>query len=174
MAGQQVICPHCQIRVAVPGPASIADAAGSRDTDVGPASAQALAGNPPKSPHGAEGVAAQAPLVPELTDRRSDQSAASRPVAPVTTAPFSVTLDTGDETEAEGLGTVDEGGGSGIQIHEARRTVAYGDRVIELRPLTPEEKARQRLVKNIIVFVVSVGILVSYLLYHVGFWPFGR
>ncbi|MDH3719524.1 MAG: zinc-ribbon domain-containing protein [Planctomycetota bacterium] len=174
MAGQQVICPHCQNRVAVPGPASIADAAGSRNADQGPASAQALAGNRPKSPNGDKGVAAQAPLVPELPDGRSDKSAVSWPVVPDTADQLSVTMDAGDETAADRVGTVDEGGVSGIQIHESRRTVAYGDRVIELRPLTPKEKARQRLVKNIVVFAVGAGILISYLLYHVGFWPFGR
>ncbi|NIL95720.1 MAG: hypothetical protein GTO62_00880 [Planctomycetales bacterium] len=63
---------------------------------------------------------------------------------------------------------------SGIEIHQAPRTIKAGDQVIELRPLTPEEKVRQRLIKNIVVFVIGAGILIFYLLYHVGFWPFGR
>jgi hypothetical protein len=158
MAGQQVICPHCQNRVAVP--------------DSTPA--QVLGGDRPKSPGGDASVAAQTPLAPSVPDTRSDASPLSPPPLPVTTDQFAVTMAASDEMDAERTGTVAEGGVAGIEIHETRRTVKHGDQVIELRHLTPEEKARQRLVKNIVLFVVSVGILITYVLYHVGFWPFAR
>ena len=57
------------------------------------------------------------------------------------------------------------GGGMGgeegglVRLREPVKTVGYGDDAVELRTLTPEERARRRLRKNLILWTVGLVIL---------------
>ena len=52
-----------------------------------------------------------------------------------------------------------EGGGH-VALHEPVKTTGKGLNEIELRRLSPEEKQRRRLIRNIVLAVVGIGILV--------------
>lgn len=49
--------------------------------------------------------------------------------------------------------------GGPIRLREPVKTVGVGDDEIELRSLTPEERARRRLIKNLILWGIGVAII---------------
>lgn len=72
-----------------------------------------------------------------------------------------------DSAEPEPI--IDPETGEPIVIHDAPKVIRQGDQIIELRRLTPEEKARRRLIKNIFVVVVCAAILAGYLTWALMF-----
>jgi len=64
------------------------------------------------------------------------------------------------EEPSEGTITIPTETGSLARLYEPVKKVGYGEDEIELRRLTPEEKARRRLVKNIIMAACGVIFLV--------------
>ena len=90
-------------------------------------------------------------LPPGASD--SDRAAAGKQVAlasdvknqPIAKDDKEITITTEDGTE--------------VTLHEPVKKVGVGENAIELRSLTPEEKSRRRLIKNIIVFSFCVLVL---------------
>ncbi len=64
---------------------------------------------------------------------------------------------------------VDPETGEPIVIHDAPTVIRQGDQIIELRRLTPEEKARRRLIKNIFVVALCAAILAGYMTWALMF-----
>jgi hypothetical protein len=64
---------------------------------------------------------------------------------------------------------VDPETGEPIVIHDAPAIVRQGDQIIELRRLTPEEKARRRMLKNIFVVFLCAAVLAGYLTWALVF-----
>ncbi len=150
------------------------DAASGRTGYPHPSADSPPTGHPPSSSTGDPGLASPTPPVWPPGTGPANKFETEPPMAPIAgdqaMAPVEVSHQPGLQPDV----VLDQTELSGIEIHQAPRTIKAGDQVIELRPLTPEEKVRQRLIKNIVVFVIGAGILIFYLLYHVGFWPFGR
>lgn len=102
------------------------------------------------------------PAVPNSLDEgkwpKTSESSTPNPESPV------VVLDAKTKYSAEDT--------SEIQIHDGPRTIKYGNRVVQLRQLTPEERARHRLINNLVVVGISLVVLLGYLFYHLKIWPF--
>jgi hypothetical protein len=145
----------------------------------------------PTSPDSEAGPAGTVPSEPTIADRRveayippttpqfatpgSSDPAIPSPLDPMgpTGAPSGTAPEHLDDAEAEPIPQAPSGEGR-IQVHDKPRTVCYGDEVVELRQLTPEEKTRRRLMKNAVVIAVGILIMMTYILFHVGYWPFSR
>ena len=52
------------------------------------------------------------------------------------------------------------------RIKDRPKVVGEGDDAVEVRRLSPEEKARRRAVRNVILFIVGVAILLAYVVYQ--------
>ncbi len=173
-AGQQVLCPHCQQRVAVPDVGASQPAAGSPDA-ASPPSGPTPTGPPPVPPASDAGLAAPTPPGPGPETRAESPSPSwPPPLPPAGTGEVQISVPDSQPAAGQPATAGDANPLGGVVIHDAPRTITRGGQVIELRSLTREERARQRKIKNIVMFLVGVAILGSYLLYHVGFWPFGR
>jgi hypothetical protein len=64
---------------------------------------------------------------------------------------------------------IDPETGQPILIHDAPTTVRQGDQIVQLRRLTPEEKARRRVIKNIFVVLLCAAVLGGYVAWALVF-----
>ncbi len=138
MAGQAVACPHCQVAVTVPSwgpPAPPAPAPAPLPSPAPPPSPSPQFG-PPLSPVAPPGPP---PAVPGPPAPLPVSSGPTRPI-PVTPRPVS---------------------GPVTPIEERSKTIGRGDEKVELRKLTPEERAQRRRTRNLIMGVMFVGILLA-------------
>jgi ribosomal protein S27E len=56
-------------------------------------------------------------------------------------------------------------GGQAIAIVEKPKVIGQGENEVEVKRLSPEEKARRRMVRNVILFVIGLMILLAFVVY---------
>jgi len=140
MVGQQVLCPYCSARLKVPEGGGRAEPA-----DVTPA---------------------DAPAIPTPAQPASDKGRAIIVDKPQTLVDAPVNADTADDAKrhaesnvfkpAEGEEIVDP---ELAVKDEGKRLVKVGDQYVEIRRLTPEEKAARRFRRNIVMVVLGAIVL---------------
>lgn len=144
MAGQQVACPHCRGLLVVPaaggypGPAPVPPLLQSpsqvqpvQPTPVQPTPVQPTASASRSS--GESGRPGPLPMSPKAPARVSAPAASSMAPASVADGP--------------------------IRLREPVKTVARGDDEVELRRLTPEERARRKMIKNVVLWGLGFVII---------------
>jgi hypothetical protein len=63
------------------------------------------------------------------------------------------------ELPGEGLVTLPTADGQFRTVRDAGKVIGHGDDEVELKRLTPEEKARRRFIRNVIMAVLCLGLL---------------
>lgn len=140
-AGMQLPCPTCRQLVTIPEAASAQPAAPPL---IPPEQ------NPPEQnlPEASE------PIESLLPPGAADASVVPGAHVPLPVAPRPVPI-TPTPTE-----------GNVLAIKDRPKVVGEGDDAVEVRRLSPEEKARRRAVRNVILFIVGVAILLAYVVYQ--------
>jgi len=83
-------------------------------------------------------------------------------------APMSGSAAVDAQTSTDSGGDVPSGGFGAVQVQDRPKTIVHNGEVIELRRLTPEEKARRRFWRNAIMMMLGGAILFFYLLFGAG------
>lgn len=119
----------------------------------------------PQQPVSTGGPTPPSPVSVDSTTARHDATADIDPQQAVSSAQTTTPADFAAPTEvaADVPVALDPDTGQPIQIHDAPLTVRRGDQVIELRRLSPKEKSRRRLIKNLIVIAICAGVIIGYL-----------
>ena len=76
---------------------------------------------------------------------------------PISNAPVPVSHSTADPRVAPETVMIPTDDGGYVTVREATKVVEFGGEEVELRRLTPEEKQRKRLIRNI--FMAAFGLL---------------
>jgi hypothetical protein len=118
---------------------------------------------PPSAESPAAGSADIDGLLPPGAD--SQPSTSNRPL-PITTQQAAAAAAASSPLDERVAMTVPQPGvptddGGVIKLREPVKKIEFGGEEIELHRLTPEEKARRRFFKNIIMAIIGVGLLVS-------------
>lgn len=134
--------------------------------DPAPPASQPTSPEPSIDPQQPVATAAQAPMPPTSADPMApaDIRVAPDPQQPEIAAQSPVAEPANAANPpADVPVALDPDTGQPIQIHDAPVTVRRGDQVIELRRLTPKEKSRRRMIKNLIVIAICASVIIGYL-----------
>lgn len=146
MVGQQVLCPYCNARLLVPEGGGRAE-----PVDASPVSAP-VAPSHPTSVEPGRAIVIEKPIEPQPGTSKSSTGASSASATEETARKQDHSIfrpAAGDEIVDPELAVKDEG----------TRLVKVGDQYVEIRRLSPEEKAARRFKRNIIMVVMAAVVL---------------